>query len=158
MVKHNRMSRYLVYILFLCCSLTISCSSSLSIKPFSTDGCSLFPDHSLISNKDWCNCCIAHDLAYWRGGTVAQRMDADRKLRGCVIKTTGNAALAELMFAGVRAGGGPYYFTSYRWGYGWRYGRDYQPLTAEESAVADRLEREYHAAHPLPACRGDASR
>lgn len=28
--------------------------------------------------------------------------------------------------------GGPYYITSYRWGYGWPYGRGYTPLSAPE--------------------------
>ena len=26
-----------------------------AIREFTTDGCSRFPDHSLISNDDWCD-------------------------------------------------------------------------------------------------------
>jgi len=142
-------------LLVLLASVTlISCSSRLSIEPFTTDGCSLFPDRSLINTQDWCTCCVTHDFAYWRGGTAAQRLNADHALQACVAKTTGNKGLAELMFAGVRAGGGPHYFTTYRWGYGWAYGRDYKPLTAEETAAADEQERLYRAAHPVLACPG----
>jgi len=130
----------------------LSCSSPSSIKPFATDGCSLFPDRSLISQRDWCSCCVVHDLAYWRGGTAEQRLNADRELQTCVARSTGNKALSELMFTGVRAGGGPYYFTTYRWGYGWPYGREYKPLTSAEAAAADDLEKQYQANHPALAC------
>ena len=128
------------------------CASQGPLRPFSTDGCSLFPDRSLISNADWCQCCLAHDLAYWRGGTSAARLKADQELGACVLRATGDKALADLMYAGVRAGGGPHFYTPYRWGYGWPYGRSYEALTAEEEAMASRLEREYRAANPSLAC------
>ena len=53
---------------------------AIEAKParFATDGCSLFPDRALVGSADWCDCCLAHDLAYWRGGTESQRLDADR--------------------------------------------------------------------------------
>lgn len=129
-----------------------ACASQGQLRPFSTDGCSLFPDRSLISNADWCQCCLAHDLAYWRGGTSEARSKADQELGACVLRATGNKALADLMYAGVRTGGGPYFYTSYRWGYGWPYGRPYQELTAEEEATASALESEYRAANPSLAC------
>ena len=113
------------------------------INDFTTDGCSRFPDHSLISNDDWCHCCVAHDLAYWRGGTAEERLAADETLRTCVEKATRNRALADLMFTGVRAGGGPYFYTSYRWGYGWKYGRNYTPLTPAEQELADVRQAAY---------------
>ena len=124
----------------------------VEILEFTTDGCSRFPDHSLISNDDWCHCCVAHDLAYWRGGTAAERRAADEKLRDCVEKTTRNRALADVMFAGVRAGGGPYFLTSYRWGYGWKYGRNYRPLSPAERAVADVMQAGYLATNPGLSC------
>lgn len=93
-----------------------------------------------------------HDLAYWRGGTADQRLKADKRLQACVENTTGNKALAELMLAGVRAGGGPYYFTTYRWGYGWPYGREYKPLTTEESEAADQAEKDFRSTHPQLSC------
>lgn len=124
-----------------------------TIAPFTTDGCSLFPDRSLISNDDWCDCCIAHDLAYWRGGTAEERADADRQLRDCVARATGNTRLAELMYAGVRTGGGPYFLTTYRWGYGWPWGRGYTPLSSEEAAAADAEDARYRLENPTLECR-----
>jgi hypothetical protein len=83
-----------------------ACSTAQVTQPFTTDGCSMFPDHSLVSKADWCSCCVAHDLAYWRGGTAEERLKADQELQHCVQHATGNKALGELMFAGVRTGGG----------------------------------------------------
>lgn len=127
----------------------------VEIREFTTDGCSRFPDHSLISSHDWCHCCVAHDLAYWRGGTAEERVGADEQLRDCVEKTTRNRALADVMFAGVRAGGGPYFYTSYRWGYGWKYGRNYRPLSPAERAVADLIQAAYLVKNPGLSCSAD---
>jgi hypothetical protein len=139
------------------CLLSLSLSACVTttadtMQPFSTDGCSRFPDRSLIDKSDWRDCCVVHDLAYWRGGTSDERLDADRELKACVVKVTGNKALGELMFAGVRMGGGPYYYTSYRWGYGWPFERQYQKLTPEEEALASKMEQEYRAQNPSLPC------
>lgn len=136
--------------------LLAACASPAEMQPFSTDGCSLFPDRALVGKSDWCKCCLAHDLAYWRGGTAEERLDADRKLRACVSQASGDIALADLMYAGVRAGGGPYYLTPYRWGYGWHFGRSYRALSPEEEATASSLAREYLAKNPSLACPSDA--
>ena len=74
-----------------------ACASEGQLRPFSTDGCSVFPDRSLISKADWCQCCVAHDLAYWRGGTSQARLSADKALSTCVLRVTANKALADLM-------------------------------------------------------------
>jgi len=79
-------------------------------------------------------------------------LSADKALSACVLRVTGNRALADLMYAGVRTGGGPYFYTPYRWGYGWPFGRPYRELTLEEEAKASALEREYRAANPSLAC------
>lgn len=134
-----------------------ACASNPVMKPFSTDGCSMFPDHSLVSKTDWCKCCLAHDLAYWRGGTADERLKADLALKSCVLSTTRNVELADLMFAGVRAGGGPYFFTPYRWGYGWSPGRMYKPLSAAEEAQAASQRESYLATNPTLVCP-DASK
>jgi hypothetical protein len=123
-----------------------------TLQPFTTDGCSRFPDRAPVGQADWCSCCVAHDLAYWRGGTAEARLKADEELKACVQKATNNEALAEAMFAGVRAGGGPYYPTPYRWGYGWASGRSYGPLTPDEEALASKLGTEYLARNPTLAC------
>ena len=116
------------------------------LKDFTTDGCTLFPDGK------WCECCRVHDQAYWRGGTKDEREAADLKLRDCVLEKSGNKALSESMYYGVRGGGSPAFPTWYRWGYGWAYGRGYEPLTAEEKAVAERKLEAYRETHEIKAC------
>jgi hypothetical protein len=101
------------------------------LKPFTSDGCSAFPDGTLQQQSLWVNCCIRHDLAYWQGGTYAQREQADKALQSCVAQA-GEDQIADLMLAGVRVGGSPYWPTPFRWGYGWSFGRGYKPLVAEE--------------------------
>ncbi len=101
------------------------------IKPLTIDGCSLFPDGTIEQQSLWANCCIRHDISYWQGGTSTEREKADESLRECVLKV-GEPEIAEIMLAGVRIGGSPYFPTSYRWGYGWPYPRGYKEVTAEE--------------------------
>lgn len=96
--------------------LAAACSSDVTLGPFTSDGCSLFPDRSLISRADWCSCCFEHDVAYWRGGTQAEREAADLVLRECIDAKTGNETLASVMYEGVRFGGSPYFYNWYRLG------------------------------------------
>ncbi len=102
------------------------------IKPFTSDGCSAFPDGTFEQQKLWLDCCTAHDKAYWRGGTYQQRLDADLALRQCVAKV-GEPLIAELMLAGVRVGGSPYWPTKFRWGYGWPYFHGYTDIPTIEN-------------------------
>jgi hypothetical protein len=78
---------------------------------FTTDGCSRWPDDG------WVACCIAHDIAYWCGGSDQDRLDADRELMRCVNGRTDS--LGGILYAGVRLGGLPWLPTPWRWGYGW---------------------------------------
>ena len=119
------------------------------IKPFTSDGCSLFPDGTIIEKNLWCDCCLNHDLAYWRGGTGEERKEADEALRACVLKKTGNKALSDLMYSGVRMGGGSIFPTWYRWGYGWPYGRGDRTLTEKEEESAHKKLEEYKK-HSIP--------
>ena len=130
----------------------VGCRADEGLQPFSSDGCSLFPDQDLITGDDWCSCCFEHDIAYWKGGTEAEREAADRALQACVTGKTNNAVLGTLMYEGVRAGGSPYFYNWYRWGYGWEYGRNYEPLTPDESSRAQVLLEEYVARNPEPVC------
>jgi hypothetical protein len=101
------------------------------IKPFTSDGCSAFPDGTFDEKKLWLSCCTAHDLAYWAGGTYEERLQADKELRQCVL-TVGKPLVSNLMMAGVRVGGTPYLPTRFRWGYGWPYPRGYKAISAKE--------------------------
>ena len=134
------------------CFIGTACSSDSQLGPFTSDGCSLFPDSSLIDNADWCSCCFEHDLVYWRGGTVDERSVADARLKDCVLAKTGNAALATLMYEGVRVGGSPYFYNWYRWGYGWSYDRKYQALTSDERDLVEKLVGEHRSTTIAPVC------
>jgi len=114
-----------------------SCSST--IAPFTSDGCSSFPDGTLSQRELWLSCCTTHDVAYWKGGTYKQRKQADEELRMCV-KEVGEPEIALLMLAGVRVGGSPFLPTTFRWGYGWSYPKFYGELTEEEWAQVDAAE------------------
>ncbi|MBT3609684.1 MAG: hypothetical protein HN516_05015, partial [Gammaproteobacteria bacterium] len=92
------------------------------LAPFSSDGCSLFPEGSGENSDLWLSCCRAHDLSYWRGGTRAERRAADDALEQCVA-AKGYPKVAALMSMGVFVGGTPFLPTPFRWGYGWPYPR-----------------------------------
>jgi len=111
--------------------LTFDSSIADTIQPFTTDGCSSFPNGTPAQKDLWLSCCIVHDIAYWKGGSYQQRQAADNALKQCVSQT-GQPVIAEIMLTGVRVGGSPFFPTSYRWGYGWPYLRGYKPLTESE--------------------------
>jgi hypothetical protein len=126
-------------------AIAVGCTSPSDTQPgdlraFTTDGCSGFPEGPPGHPNLWCDCCVAHDFAYWKGGTAAQRKVADAKLRACVTERY-KALTGTLMELGVRAGGTPYLPTSYRWGYGWPFGRGYAPVTPEEEPVVEERGR-----------------
>ena len=123
-----------------------------AIRSFYSDGCSLFPDGKPGDPRLWCDCCFAHDIAYWRGGTRADRERADVELRKCVLERTRDPRLAAVMYDGVRLGGSPVFPNWYRWAYGWPYGRTYEPVTEAEAALADKALGEYYLKHPGGYC------
>jgi hypothetical protein len=58
------------------------------LMPFTSDGCSSFPDGiPILDEAKWQRCCYIHDIAYWQGGTYRQRQLADMALRACVADT-----------------------------------------------------------------------
>lgn len=83
-------------------------------RKFKSDGCSCWPD------GEWVECCIEHDLIYWRGGPESKRKKADIRLKKCVSKK-GHPFISELMYIGTRLGGVSWLPTSFRWGFGWDY-------------------------------------
>ena len=126
--------------------LTIALSGLLSgcqqtLKPFTSDGCSSFPDGTIKQSDLWLACCTAHDRTYWQGGTYDDRLASDKELRMCVSEV-GQPEIAALMLAGVRVGGSPLWPTTFRWGYGWPYPRWYGKLTDEELAQVELREAE----------------
>ena len=122
------------------------------LADFHSDGCSLFPDGTPIQQNLWCECCVAHDIAYWQGGTRKQKQQADQTLRLCVADKTGNEILAETMYYGVALGGSPVFPTWYRWCYGWHYGRGFRKLNRyEKQQVTENLQH-YRLLTPQSSC------
>ena len=115
-------------------------ASAEDIKPFTSDGCSIFPDGTIEQKELWLSCCTAHDYAYWEGGTNNQRIMADEQLHQCVVNV-GEANIATLMLSGVKVGGSPYFPTPFRWGYGWSYLRGYKPLTESEKKQVELIKK-----------------
>jgi hypothetical protein len=122
------------------------------LVPFTSDGCSLFPDGTSQDRDKWCDCCQNHDLAYWQGGSAEDRDRADTTLRDCVRARTDDSQLAETIYIGVRVGGHPVFPTWYRWGYGWPYGRGYQPLSDLEKLQVQKRLAAYAQQHPTGYC------
>ncbi len=120
-----------VIILTIAMFLLSTSGRAQELAPFTSDGCSAFPDGTLEQKTLWLDCCTAHDKAYWQGGSYLQRLQADQALQSCVAQT-GQTEIAQLMLAGVRVGGTPYLPTSFRWGYGWNFPRGYKALSATE--------------------------
>jgi hypothetical protein len=120
---------HLIYIVFFVLISTFANADTL--RPFTSDGCSAFPDGTLKQKELWLSCCQHHDYDYWKGGTYQQRLESDNALKLCVSKL-GQPEISLLMLAGVRVFGTPFLPTSFRWGYGWPYPRFYGSLTAEE--------------------------
>ena len=127
-------------ILLLLLFILSSCVSTPTLKPFSSDGCSLFPDGNLKDRNLWCQCCVIHDVAYWQGGSEAQKAEADLTFRRCIEEKTKDPRFAEFMYQGVKYGGEPFFLNWYRWGYGWDYGRGYRALSEiEKQQVAEEM-------------------
>ncbi len=107
------------------------------INEFFFDGCSSIAPEGTWENPNlWCECCLAHDIAYWKGGTWKDRRNADKNLGKCVAQKT-DKALGFIFYMGVRMGGSPYINTPYRWGYGWDFGRGYTKMKGYQKIVAD---------------------
>jgi hypothetical protein len=140
------MKKHLLSFTLFCCLLSHA-NRGYTIEPFTTDGCSMFPNGTISHNSLWLDCCISHDFAYWQGGTYQQRLAADNRLRDCVAGT-GASFTAEIMLEGVRIGGSPFFPTTYRWGYGWPWLRGYKQLSPSELKQIQRAQRD-SGKHPL---------
>ncbi|NQZ53067.1 MAG: hypothetical protein HRT93_02320 [Piscirickettsiaceae bacterium] len=108
------------------------------LLPFTSDGCSSFPNGTIEQSELWLKCCTTHDYDYWKGGSYKERVESDRTLKECVIHV-GEPEIALLMLAGVRFGGTPFLPTAFRWGYGWPYPKFYGELTENELLQVKKL-------------------
>jgi hypothetical protein len=129
--------------MLICAQFGFAQVSKDTLKPFTTDGCSMWIDGPPNAPYLWRHCCVAHDKAYWMGGPQELRATADKALQQCIANLAG-VAMADYMYAGVIAGGSPIWITPYRWGYGWSYldagkPRGYKLLTDAEQAQVTAL-------------------
>ncbi|MET0356905.1 MAG: hypothetical protein ABW044_09005 [Cellvibrio sp.] len=113
------------------------------LAPFTTDGCSMWIDGTPNQPFLWRHCCVAHDKAYWIGGTALERRQSDQELQKCITDIAGTI-MGNYMYTFVIPGGSPYWLTTYRWGYGWSYleegkWRGYKTLGDEELVQVNAL-------------------
>jgi hypothetical protein len=147
-------------LLFLLAALAAAPASFAGqLKPFATDGCSMWVDGTPANPNLWRHCCVAHDKDYWLGGSEAERKASDERLRSCVA-STGEKGMGSYLYVNVRWGGAPFWMTPYRWGYGWDFlegnsPRGYrQPSTQEQQQIdqllpsAEELVRQDALSHP----------
>lgn len=135
----NKIRCYLgILAVTLYCMFGLNKAHAQTLDAFTTDGCSSFPDGTFNDRQLFLGCCTLHDFAYWQGGTVEQRLQADQSFSYC-ISELGHPELAKMMLLGVRIGGSPYWPTPFRWGYGWPYPKGYGALTDREKEQVKRL-------------------
>lgn len=84
------------------------------LKPFKSDGCSLYPDQGFN------DCCVKHDKEYWKGGDLEKRKESDKRFRKCIL-SKGHKAQSKIIYVGVRLFGHPILPLPFRWGFGHRY-------------------------------------
>ncbi len=146
------MKRFKLIVPVLFILLLLTSGSALGediIDEFFFDGCSsIAPEGPSYDPNLWCECCLIHDVSYWKGGSWKERRNADKELGECVAEKTGNKALGFLFYSGVRAGGSPYVNTPYRWGYGWKFGRGYKKLTDVQKQEANMLLERWYIENP----------
>ena len=119
----------------------LSTSSAQELKPFTSDGCTMFIDGTGSDPNAWRHCCFNHDLRYWFGGSKSDRVKADKKLRSCV-RESGHGHFARLMYLAIRVGRFSPIKNEQKWGWGWTTYFGYQDLTMNQmSTVVNELDR-----------------
>ncbi len=85
---------------------------------FTPNGCSLSPDGS------WRHCCDEHDLAYFVGGSLRDKLRADLALAQCIASSIGSAAeswprqlLAPIVGGAYLAGVSVFGLLPWQWAY-----------------------------------------
>ncbi len=122
----------LLAILFIITIGQASATENNRLNPFESDGCSVVPDSEPFSGNDWLNCCIPHDINYWKGGTEEEKNKTDMAFKVCLEKNKMGAWLSRIFYYGVSVGGTPAVKTSWRWGYGWEKSRGFSALSKAE--------------------------
>lgn len=114
-----------------------SLSEASSLRPFTSDGCSSSPD-GMSAKLEFLQCCVQHDLHYWKGGTAEQKQSADLEFKSCLDKNT-NPTVTSIYYNSVRVGGNAKLGAPWSWGYGWTSSRAYAPHTPSESLEIEKM-------------------
>lgn len=107
---------------------------------FVSDGCTAFPD------GNYRECCEAHDLDYFKGGSFSERRASDKRLYRCVKAKGGwkNKVRAPMMYLGVRVFGTGWLPTPFRWGFGkkeiYRAKDEAEKEASDESSSKEKVE------------------
>jgi hypothetical protein len=114
--------------------------AELKLKPFETDGCTMFVEGTKEKPNLWKHCCVEHDLRYWFGGSESDMDTADLRLKSCVQKVAGDN-WAALIYNGVRVGHYSPIKNKYYWSWAWSVKREKVALNSEETQYVVKLLR-----------------
>lgn len=138
--------RYFLVLAF--CILGWSFSANAGkLTPFVSDGCSSSPD-GFVEGAELLECCLIHDVQYWKGGTLEEKQQADAEFKMCLDKRT-FPWMAQIYYQSVKVGGDADLGAPWAWGYGWKPLREYSPLTAEEKQSVQQMSPNLSVAVPL---------
>ena len=106
----------------------------------STTHMDVFGNGTLSHPNLFLDCCVQHNLDYWKGGTEIERFLSDKQLKIC-IEDTKQLEIARLMYEAVREKGNLETLDDlkYYWGYGWRKKREYGKLSSDEQMQVGML-------------------
>ena len=131
------MGRLIIGVILLTSSFTLSGRErkDQGLKPFVTDGCTLFIDGPPRRPNLWRHCCVEHDLRYWLGGNLNDRNIADLRLRSCV-EAASSKKWGDIIYWGVKTGQRSPIKFGHRWNWGWLIARELITLNANEIQIA----------------------
>lgn len=126
------MIKYIMLIVLIYSFSASAFSSSRIVKNFCTDGCTSVND----LDPEFIHCCVSHDLAYYKGGTIQEKDKADASLRVCIQQSTSGFDLFSSSFGVATTDFGGEGETG--WGYGWgstRPSKYHNTLSEEELVI-----------------------
>jgi hypothetical protein len=130
------MNKYIILFMSFFC---LASAEDFKLRPFFTDGCSGILDTDYVfTGESYVDCCIVHDIAYWKGGTLEEKAKADKDFGICISERV-NPLIGSLFEQGVRYGGSDKLDLPWRWGYGWYPKRLAGPLNESDLHQVEKL-------------------
>lgn len=100
--------------------VTLGASKTIPPHDFRFDGCTLFPE--IIFGTNLTQACLMHDIAYWSGGTPAEKQAADQAFKVAVAQSGRfGTMIAPLAKEAVNIYGDTWlaHVFGAHWGFGW---------------------------------------